>query len=128
LKLLLDTNAFIWASREPNRLTAKARRAVSDPYNERFVSIASLWEMQIKHGLGKLSLPANIDDLARSWIRPLAAQILPVQLRHLGRLYRLAPAHRDPFDRILVAQAIDEDMSIVTADEAFNLYSAPVVW
>jgi PIN domain nuclease of toxin-antitoxin system len=128
VKLLLDTNVFLWASREPDLLSSRCRSVLSDPLNERYVSIASIWEMQIKHGLGKLPLPANADEVAAAWIAPLAAQILPLELRHLGKLYDLPPVHRDPFDRILLAQALCENMTIVSADTAFNLYSPPVVW
>lgn len=128
MKLLLDTNVFIWASREPLLLTAKSRNVLTDPYNQRFVSVASIWEMQIKHGLGKLPLPSNVDQLAQIWMRPLGAQALSIELRHLGKLYELPPAHRDPFDRILIAQAMSEDMAIVTPNPMFHLYGIPVIW
>jgi PIN domain nuclease of toxin-antitoxin system len=128
LKLLLDTNVFIWASCEPELLTAKVRSVLTDPYHDRYVSVASIWEMQIKHALGKLPLPGKADETSQAWMRPLVARLLPIELRHLGKLYDLLPAHRDPFDRILVAQALDEGMEIVSPDPLFHLYNVPIIW
>ncbi|MGV3614101.1 MAG: type II toxin-antitoxin system VapC family toxin [Fimbriimonas sp.] len=128
MKLLLDTNVFLWASREPHLLTPTAREILIDPYHERYVSMASLWEMQIKHALGKLPLPGKVDEIASAWMRPLAAKLLPIEPRHLGKLYDLPPHHRDPFDRLLIAQAISEGMEIVSADTALKAYAVSVVW
>jgi len=128
LKLLLDTNVFIWASVEPVRLTASAKEAILEPGNERFVSLASLWEMQIKHGLGKLPLAGQVELVGRAWCHALAAEILTVELSHLAGLYRLPPLHKDPFDRMIIAQALVEGMELVSADEVFRSYPVPVVW
>lgn len=128
MKLLLDTNVFIWASREPELLSAAAAHAIADPYNERFVSLASLWEMQIKHALGKLALPGPLPELAELWMQPLAARLLPVEPEHIGRLYALQPHHRDPFDRMLIAQALAKDMHVVTPDPAFGSYGIRLIW
>jgi PIN domain nuclease of toxin-antitoxin system len=84
--------------------------------------------MQIKHALGKLALPGNADQIAQVWMGPLAAHPLPIEFRHLGKLYDLPQAHRDPFDRVLVAQAQCEEMAIVSADAAFGLYAISVIW
>ncbi len=84
--------------------------------------------MQIKHALGKLNLPGKADQVGKSWMRPLAARVLPIEFNHLGKLYDLPHAHRDPFDRILIAQALSEDMAIVSADSAFHQYAVPVFW
>ncbi len=103
------------------------RRALTDPYNERYVSVASLWEMQIKHVLGQLPLPGTVEAVARAWIEPLAAEILPIELRHVAGLYGLPPHHRDPFDRMLISQAIADGLTLVTADEVIGLYDVPVL-
>ncbi len=119
---------FLWASLEPERLTARAQRSLLDPYNQRYVSVASLWEMQIKHSLGKLPLPGRVPELCASWMKPLAAELLPIDVRHLGKLYELPPHHRDPFDRILIAQALSDGLEIVSADQSFQNYAAPLIW
>ena len=128
MKLLLDTNVFYWATCWLDRLSSIASSTLLDPGHERFVSMASLWEIQIKHGIGKLPLLKNIDQVGHKWMRALAAQALPIELRHLGKLYELPNIHRDPFDRILVAQAMSEDMTVISADKAFHLYDVPVIW
>jgi len=126
--VLLDTNVFIWASREPGHLSPEAKLAITDPFNERFVSMASVWEMQIQHGLGKLPLAANVVELSQKWLSPLNARILPVELQHLDRLYSLPAIHRDPFDKIMIAQALVEGMKIVSSDSGFHGYAAQIVW
>jgi PIN domain nuclease of toxin-antitoxin system len=128
MKLLLDTNVFIWASSEPELLTSQARTALIDPYNERFVSLTSIWEMQIEHALGKLALSAPAHHVAEAWMKPLAARLLPIELRHVGQLYELPRNHRDPFDRMLIAQALVEDMHVVTPDSTFGSYAVPLIW
>jgi PIN domain nuclease of toxin-antitoxin system len=128
MKLLLDTNTFIWASTHPNSLSPRAREALMDTDNDRFVSVASLWEMQVQHALGKLALKGNVDVIGQSWLRPLAATVLAIEMRHVGRLYSLPPVHRDPFDRLVIAQALAEDMAVITADSAFRRYDIQVIW
>ncbi|MDR3687981.1 MAG: type II toxin-antitoxin system VapC family toxin [Fimbriimonas sp.] len=128
MKLLIDTNAFIWASKEPELLSTQARRLLEDAYSDRFVSVASIWEMQIKHARGKLPLGGNVDQVVVEWIRPLIAQFLPIEVRHLGKLYGLPDIHRDPFDRILVAQALSENMVVISSDPVLRSYGITVVW
>jgi PIN domain nuclease of toxin-antitoxin system len=128
MKLLLDTNVFIWASIDPDRLSPRATREISNPYNERYVSIASFWEMQIKQDLGKLPLPGRIDEYGPEWIGKLAAKVLPIELPHIGKLADLPSHHRDPFDRIIIAQAKFEKLELVSADASFSLYSAQIIW
>ena len=102
--------------------------ALSEPSNERFVSIASIWELQIKSGLGKLELPGQIDSIGPGWIRTLDARLLPIEISHVGRIYGLSMAHRDPFDRILVAQSIAEQMTLVSPDKVFRHYMTDIIW
>lgn len=128
MKILLDTNVFIWASREPTLLSDTARKMVMASYHDRYVSMASLWEIQVKHGLGKLPLPARIEEVAGTWMQALAAELLPIELHHVGKLYDLPRIHKDPFDRLLVAQAISEGMQIVSSDKALQAYNVPIVW
>jgi len=123
MRLLLDTHALIWALAEPERLTERARQAVEDPANEIFVSSASLWEIAIKTGDGKLSVP---DDLERA-LFAVGFQPLDIRFPHVRRLRQLPMHHRDPFDRILVAQALQEELTLVTRDQRIPAYGTAVL-
>ena len=127
MKLLFDTNVLLWATREPSRLSKNAARAILDPHNDRFVSLVSMWELQIKFGPGKLTLPSPIEDLWPLWMRDLAATTLPIEARHIGGLSRLPQIHKDPFDRLLAAQARHEGMTIVSSDQIFSQYGIPMI-
>jgi PIN domain nuclease of toxin-antitoxin system len=123
VRLLLDSHAFIWAYEVPSELSLTARTAIGDAANERFVSMASLWEIAIKSSIGKLSLR---DDLARA-VEHLALVPLPIRLEHVRRVQSLPLHHRDPFDRMLIAQAIEEGLTIVTRDRHVRRYDVPVL-
>lgn len=119
MKLLLDTHVLLWALSCPDKLSDKARAVISDPRNAVFVSAASGWEIEIKSALGKLRTPPDLDA-------PLAERRLlelPIRLRHALALRQLPPLHRDSLDRLLVAQAMVEDLTLVTADEPVSRYS-----
>jgi PIN domain nuclease of toxin-antitoxin system len=123
VRLLVDSNAFIWAYARPSELSMPARQALGDADNERFISLASLWEIAIKQSTGKLELTNDIasaiDDLA---LAPLA-----ITLPHVARTRSLPFHHRDPFDRMLVAQAMEEGLTIVTRDRRLEAYGVPVL-
>jgi PIN domain nuclease of toxin-antitoxin system len=123
LKLLLDSNAFLWAYERPRELSAIARRAMEDPGNTRFLSIASLWEMSIKLSTGKLTFKSNFDDA----VGDLAAAVLPITLAHAERVRHLPFHHRDPFDRMLIAQALEEGLTIITRDRQFEDYGVSLL-
>lgn len=123
MRLLLDTHALIWALGDPAKLSPESRRAIEDPSNEIFVSAASLWEIAIKAGDGKLTVP---DDLERA-IFAVGFQPLEIRFPHVRRLRSLPLLHRDPFDRILVAQAQHEDLAVVTRDGRIPSYGVRVV-
>jgi len=128
MKLLLDTHAFIWADAEPQKLSASAKAACEDPTNQLILSTVSVWEMQIKMGLGKLTLRAPIRLLLEDWIQQSGLTILPVNLEHVLHLSNLPSHHKDPFDRMLVAQALAEGWEIVSHDSAFRQYPVKVIW
>jgi PIN domain nuclease of toxin-antitoxin system len=128
LKFLLDTSVFIWASLEPNRLSARTQQVLKSSYDDRFVSVVTLWEMQIKHSLRKLPLPSSVDKIAGAWMQALGADLLPIEIHHLGHLYGLSNTHKDPFDRMLIAQALSEGMQIVSPDKMLQAYNVPIVW
>jgi PIN domain nuclease of toxin-antitoxin system len=125
LRLLLDTHAFLWVLDAPQRLPAWIRSAIEDGENEVFVSAASAWEIAIKQSLGKL--PASradpIEALHRSGLTEL-----PVTVAHARGTRSLPLLHRDPFDRMLVAQAQSEGLSLVSRDPTIRRYQVTVVW
>jgi len=128
MRLLLDTHAFLWWVNDSPELSRRARSAIADQRNECFLSLASCWEMAIKVSTGKLGLPTGVErfiqgQLAANWIREL-----PIDLAHVARAGLLPFHHRDPFDRLLAAQALEEDLAIVSADPVFRKYGVKRVW
>lgn len=130
MKLLLDTHVFIWWDSDPSRLSETALTLCSDPTNEMLLSVASLWEMQIKHQLGKLHLHLPLADIVSHQQAANALTVLPITLAHVLALAQLpSPSqHRDPFDRLLIAQARCEDATLITADAMFASYPVRVAW
>ena len=123
MRLLLDTHVFLWYITADTRLPAAFRQVIEEPANEVFLSVASIWEAVIKNGLGKLPLPAPpAEYLPRQRALHRIASV-PIEEEALAHLATLAPLHRDPFDRILVAQAIQHDMTMATVDDAVKQYS-----
>jgi PIN domain nuclease of toxin-antitoxin system len=126
VKQLLDTHTFLWFVMGNSRITPKLRSQIED--NENFVSIVSIWEIAIKHGIGKLNLDVPFDDFIDRQIIPNGIEILDIKLEHLKVLTTLPLYHRDPFDRILIAQAIVENIVLVSADSVFSLYPVQRMW
>lgn len=127
MRLLLDTHVWLWAIVEPGRLHPDVRRALEDEHRPVFLSAASSWEIAIKHRLGKLPLPLPPREfvesrLVRDRIRPL-----PVEHRHALEVAELPDHHRDPFDRLLVAQARLENLLLVTVDPALEPYDVSLL-
>ena len=128
MRALLDTHTFLWWITDRPQLSARVREIIGDGGNELFLSAASGWEIAIKAQLGKLELP---DDLGRFIIEQLALNAftsLPIQMDHALRVYTLPRHHRDPFDRILVAQCQLENMPILSADPQIAQYPVKVLW
>jgi PIN domain nuclease of toxin-antitoxin system len=123
-RLLVDTRALLWWLTDDPALSAAARAAIADPANEPLVSTACVWEIAIKRSLGKLTapddLPERIADAGFEW--------LPIRAEHAWRVRDLPDHHRDPFDRVLVAQALIERLPIITADPHFGEYGVEVRW
>ncbi len=128
MKVLLDTQAFIWWDVEPTRLGPQATAVCFDPSNQLVVSVATVWEMQIKLMLGKLTLRKPLRHLVADQAQQNGLEVLLVNLEHVLRLDSLPSIHKDPFDRLLVAQALVEGWSLVTNDPAIAQYSVPVIW
>jgi len=127
MKLLLDTHIFLWYISADSQLPESFRNAIRDPSNEVNLSVASVWEAVIKHSLGKLPLPAPPADylLAQRVAHEISS--LPIEEEAFQFLAALPPLHRDPFDRILVAQALQRKLTLVTVDDAIRLYSVPLL-
>jgi PIN domain nuclease of toxin-antitoxin system len=127
-RLLLDTHVFLWWVSDAPDLTAAARLAISNADNECYLSLASCWEMAIKSSLGKLSLAKPVDRFVSEQLRANNFALLNIELRHAAKVEKLPFHHRDPFDRLLIAQAIMEKLIIVAADRAFSDYGVKLLW
>lgn len=128
MKLLLDTHTLLWFISGSSNLSASARIAIEDPANEKYVSIVSVWETAIKVSIGKMTLIAPFDALFPQQLHVNGFQLLPVKVEHTSVVSTLPFHHRDPFDRLLIAQAIDEKMTIVSLDEVFDDYGVTREW
>ena len=127
MKLLLDTHIFIWWAGDPSKLSSQALALLQDGTNTLLLSVVSVWEMQIKRQLGKLKLNLPLQDLIANQQQTNGVMILPVKLEHVLALQNLPTPHNDPFDRLLIAQAIVEGATIVTVDAAFASYPVTIV-
>ncbi len=128
MRLLLDTHVFIWWDAEPARLSARVRSLLADPANELLLSVASIWEMQIKAQMGKLSLRLALADLIREQQETNGLQLLSIDPHHVLALDSLPLHHKDPFDRMLLAQSQTDGLMFLTADSAFAAYGVvPII-
>ena len=128
MKLLIDTQCWLWWFAEPDRLQEATIAKIVDETNELWFSVASIWEMGIKVGLGKLPLPEPIDRYLSSRMKQLGARSLEIRADHALQAGGLPLHHRDPFDRMLIAQAQVEGMTIVTSDRMFARYEVEILW
>ncbi len=128
MKLLLDTHTFIWWDSQPQRLSQQILNMCQDPENELLVSVASLWEIQIKLQLGKLELNKPLAELVSGQQEINKIDILDVKLEHILALAKLPPHHKDPFDRLLIAQTDIEEAILVSKDKIFTEYEVKLVW
>lgn len=122
MRLLLDTHAFLWYITDDPRLPAVSAEAIQDEANEVFLSVVSVWEALAKHQLGKLPLPAPADEYLRSRREQHDIASLPFDEPSLSHLLRLPLHHRDPFDRMLICQALQHDLQMLTFDALFKKY------
>jgi PIN domain nuclease of toxin-antitoxin system len=128
MKILVDTSCWLWSLSEPERLNEKARNLLYDQTQDLFLSAASSWEIAIKSALGKLQLPESPDKYIPSRIALYNIHGLPIEHIHALKVFRLPKIHRDPFDRILIAQAQIEGLTILTADRIFAAYDVETIW
>jgi PIN domain nuclease of toxin-antitoxin system len=128
MKLLLDTNAFIWLNDAPDRIPQPTMAMLADSDNELLFSLVSVWEMQIKMQLGKLRLQAPLPKILQMQQSENGLKMLPIRIDHIWALENLPHHHRDPFDRLLITQAQVEDIAVVTSDDVFDQYSVQRFW
>ena len=127
MRILLDTQCWLWMALSPERFSTRARRIVEDSSHTLYLSAASAWEIAIKHAMGKLRLPEPPERYVPSRLASLGVQTLAIEHTHALRLAALPSHHRDPFDRLLVAQAQSEGLPILTADPAIRAYDVDTV-
>jgi PIN domain nuclease of toxin-antitoxin system len=128
VRLLLDTHSFLWFINGSPQISTNARTLIEDASNQPLLSAASLWEMAIKLSLGKLSLAQPFEVLIPQQMRLNGIKLLGIEIEHTAAVSKLPFHHRDPFDRLLIAQAMVEQMPIVSADMAFDTYSIKRLW
>jgi PIN domain nuclease of toxin-antitoxin system len=122
MRLLLDSHSLIWAVDDPSRLSPAALTALRDPASELLLSAATVWELSIKVGLGKLTLSSSYRDWMNQAIADLDLSILPVTVEYAAAQASLPWHHRDPFDRLLIAQSLIETIPVISADAHFDAY------
>jgi PIN domain nuclease of toxin-antitoxin system len=128
VNILLDTHVLIWLAISPQNLSQPATNLLTDPNNTLFSSLVSIWEMQIKLQIGKLTLNVSLSELIATQQKTNDVRILPIELVHILALDRLPNPHRDPFDRLLIAQAVVTQMPIVSVDTVFDSYPVQRWW
>ncbi len=127
MNILLDTHTFLWYLEDSGKLSSKAAEIIEDTSNTLYLSIASLWEISIKLGLGKLTLQNSFSELEEV-VQQLKIDVLPIAFSDTECYLNLPLHHRDPFDRILVAQAINHSLVLISCDVAFDAYDIERVW
>jgi PIN domain nuclease of toxin-antitoxin system len=128
VRALLDTHAFLWFITGDRRMSSRSRSVIEDPGNDLLLSMASVWEMAIKTSLGKLQLAQPLDLVIPEQLSANLINLLPVTLNHAFRVSSMPFHHRDPFDRMLIAQGLHEGISILSSDEAFDVYGVTRLW
>ncbi|MBZ0307384.1 MAG: type II toxin-antitoxin system VapC family toxin [Anaerolineae bacterium] len=128
MKYLLDTHVFIWLDAASIQLSEPAHKIIADRSNILFLSLVSIWEMQIKHQLGKLALRTSLTEIIDNQQKTNGIYLLGITLPHVLTLTTLANHHRDPFDRLLIAQTRMEEMILITDDREISNYEVKTVW
>jgi PIN domain nuclease of toxin-antitoxin system len=128
VRLLLDTHSFLWFIEGDNRLPRNARQLIADIENDAWISVASLWEIAIKASLGKLNLLQPFAELIPDQLHRNIIRLLPIELHDLAQVAQLPFHHRDPFDRLIIAQAMIRDLVVIDKDPEFARYSIGLVW
>ncbi len=128
MKFLIDTHVFIWRTSDPQKLSPRVYNLLTDANTQAILSVVSIWEMQIKLSLGKLKSKTPLPELVEDEIKRNQIQLLQLDLSHIYALSDLPNHHRDPFDRLLIAQAKIEKLVIISIDEKFDSYDIERLW
>jgi PIN domain nuclease of toxin-antitoxin system len=128
MRLLLDTHTFLWFILDDPALSSRAHDLIEDPENQRLASVASFWEMAIKASLGKLEIAEPFEEFVQSQLQINDINLLAITIAHIGRVRMLPFHHRDPFDRLLIAQCLVEQVPIVSVDPRFDDYGIQRLW
>ena len=128
MKLLLDTHAFIWMLEAPEKLSERVIQAHNDSTNTLYLSVVSLWEIQIKLAIGKLEMDVSLAQIVREQLQGHRFQLLDIRAEHVLALEELPRHHGDPFDRLLIAQARVEGLPLVSIDNVFEQYPVELFW
>jgi len=128
MRALIDTSVFLWTISGSDRLSDNARQFIANLENDILLSVASLWEIAIKTSLGKLELLLPFNQLIPGQLEQNAITVLPIELGHLSGVIALPFHHRDPFDRLIIAQGLTEQIPVITKDKAFSRYSVQLIW
>ena len=128
MRLLLDTHAFLWFVTSDERLSPVAEQVMRGSDHELLLSVASVWESAVKYNLGRLPVPEPLDTFIPTQLHANRIALLPIELRHTFEVARLPRHHRDPFDRLLIAQSLTERLPVISADGAFDAYTVQRVW
>jgi PIN domain nuclease of toxin-antitoxin system len=126
MKVLIDTHVFLWGLQDEPRLSRRVRALL--PAADVWISVASLWEIVAKAQIDKLSLPVPVAPYLVAQLTANGVSVLPLTFDHVKRLEEIPLHHRDPFDRILIAQSLEEDLPLVTADPVFEQYPVRIIW
>jgi PIN domain nuclease of toxin-antitoxin system len=128
VNVLIDTHALLWIAGDENKVSARARSVFLNPRNGLYFSAANLWEMAIKISIKKLNLGSTLDDFIEDHIVGNGILLLPIKPSHVVRIATMPFIHRDPFDRLMVAQALAENMRILSSDRQLDGYSIQRIW
>lgn len=128
MRLLLDTHTFIWFVTDSSKLNLSVKALIEDENNEKLFSIVSIWEMAIKQSIGKLSFNLPFKTFIQQQISANSINILNINLDHIDAVVSLPLHHRDPFDRLIIAQAIVEQIPVLSGDTVFDAYSVQRLW
>ena len=128
MRVLVDTHTFLWALLKDHRLSARAKQILISREHELYFSLVSLWEIAVKMKIGKLNTVGSSVTYLRDEMVEYNMELLPIRYEHILQLERLPLHHAEPFDRLLIAQAVAESLPILTHDEKFPLYPVKLIW
>jgi PIN domain nuclease of toxin-antitoxin system len=128
MRVLVDTQTFLWALLKDHRLSATAKQVLTSKEHELYFSLVSLWEIAVKMKIGKLNTVGSSVTYVRDEMAEYGMELLPIRYEHILELERLPLHHSEPFDRLLIAQAVAESLPILTHDEKFPLYPVKLIW